>query len=207
MLRRGLRKWPLGLVGILGVILMAVGCDANDESGTHATDHSSGGTTTHAQAQSDHEPTTLPDSKMTPKKVETMSIPGMNADAVLTIFLKPGLECRHQIGEGVIYTCSSEENHKLALLYEGEIMGRSVDQVSGVEARVVRQDAEDFELASSPFLAFLATQLDYRGADKKRAYEFVNRSLRSERATTTIGTARWVIETSNDSKMLKVSPA
>jgi hypothetical protein len=204
---RGVTRWPLGLAVILGVALMAVGCGANSDSGTSATDHSSRGTTTHAQMQGYHEPTAPSDSKKTPKNEETQSITGMNADAVMTTFLKPGLECRQQVGNGVLYTCSSEENHDLSLLYEGEITGRSIDQVSGVEARVVRQGTENFELASPPFLAFIATQLEYRGADKKRAYEFVNRSLSSGRATTTIGTARWTIETSSDSRVLNVSPA
>jgi len=131
----------------------------------------------------------------------------MNADAVLATFLTPGLECRQQVDGGVLYTCSSEENHDLTLLYEGKIMGRSTDRVSGVEARVFRRGTEDFELASQPFFGFLATQLEYRGADGKRAYEFVNHNLRRRNATTTIGKARWTIETSDDSKVLKVASA
>jgi hypothetical protein len=131
----------------------------------------------------------------------------LNADAVLATFLKPGLECRQGVDRGVLYACTSEENHNLTLLYEGKVTGRSTDRVSGVEARVFRRGTEDFELASQPFFGLLATQLEYRGADGERAYKFVNHNLASEKATATIGTARWTIETSDDSKALKVAPA
>ena len=96
-------------------------------------------------------------------------IPGMNADAVLATFLKPGLECWKPIRRDVLYSCSGEENPNLTLLYEGEITGRTTDQVSGVDVRVFRRGAEDFEQASQPFLGMIATQLKYRGADKNHS--------------------------------------
>jgi hypothetical protein len=129
----------------------------------------------------------------------------MNADAVLTTFQKPGLECWQPVDKGVLYACSSEENKNL--LYEAEITGRSIEQVSGVEARVFRQGTEDFELASQPFLGLLATQLEYRGANREKAYEFINDNLSSRRATTTIGAAKWTKTTSDDAKVLTVAPA
>lgn len=129
----------------------------------------------------------------------------MNADAVLTTFQKPGLECWQPVDRGVLYACSSEED--LALLYEAEVTGRSIEQVSGVEARVFREGTEDFELASRPFLGHLATQLEYLGANRKKAYEFVNHNLSTGKATTTIGAAKWTITTSKDSKVLTLTPA
>ena len=69
------------------------------------------------------------------------------------------------------------------------------------------QGSGDFELASQPFLGLLSTQLQYRGSDEDRAYEFVNRNLNSESASTTIGAARWTITPSDDSKTLAIAPA
>jgi len=131
----------------------------------------------------------------------------MNSDAVLITFLKPGLECWQPITMGVLYRCSGEENPDLTLLYEGEITGRTNDKVSGVDVRVFRRDAEDFEQASQPFLGMIATQLKYRGADKKQAYEFVNENLSSDKATTTIGEATWTMTSSDGSKELTIRPA
>jgi hypothetical protein len=107
----------------------------------------------------------------------------------------------------VLYGCSSEENQNLALLYEGTIAGRSAHQASGVEARVFRQDAKDFELASQPFLALLTAQLKYRGANKDQAYEFVSHNPSGGKATTTIGEATWIMSSSDDSKVLTITPA
>jgi hypothetical protein len=151
--------------------------------------------------------TALSTPNLAPKRLEPQSIPGMNADAVLITFLKPGLECWQPLERGVLYNCSSEENQKLTLLYEGKITGRTTDQVSGVEARVLRRGTEDFEQASQPFLGLLATQLKYRGANKEQAYEFVNHNLSSVKATTTIGGAKWTIIASDDSKQLTITPA
>jgi hypothetical protein len=131
----------------------------------------------------------------------------MNAEAVLTTFLKPGLECWQPIKRGVLYRCSGEENQNLILLYEGEITGRTPDQVSGVEARVFRRGTEDFEQASQPFLGMIATQFKYQGADKNEAYEFVNQNLSSDKATTTIGEATWTMTSSEGSKELTITPS
>ncbi len=131
----------------------------------------------------------------------------MNANAVMTTFLKPGLECWQPITRGVLYRCSGEENPQLTLLYEGEITGRTNDKVSGVDVRVFRRNAKDFEQASQPFLGMIATQLKYRGADKNQAYEFVNQNLSSDKATTTIGQATWTMTNSDGSKELSIRPA
>jgi hypothetical protein len=192
---------PVGLRGKLGVALflsvvfLAVGCGA----GSGKTEQAS----REAGSAGETPPVSTP--IPTPKGHELQSIPGMNADAALTTLQRPGLECWEPSDRGMLYACSSEED--LPLLYEGEIMGRAINQVSGVEARVFRRSSKDFDMASQPFLGLLATQLEYRGADSKRAYEFVNHNLSSRRATTTIGAARWTITTSDDSKVLAVTPA
>ena len=131
----------------------------------------------------------------------------MNAEVVLNTFLKPGLECWHQSQGDTLYACSSEENQSLKPLYEAEIEGGGIDRVSGVEARMFKRGAKDFESASRSFLSFLATQLEYRGANREKAYEFVNRSLGSGETTTTIGMARWMMETTDDSRVLRLTPA
>lgn len=138
---------------------------------------------------------------------ESRSIPGMNADAVAAIFLKPGLECSQPVDIGTLYACTSEENPNLTLLYEGKIAGRSADRVSGVYARVFRRARGDFGVASQPFFGLLATQLKYSGADRETAYRFLNRNLNSTQATITIGAAKWTMTTSRDRKVLAVAPA
>jgi hypothetical protein len=140
-----------------------------------------------------------------PLSREPHSIPGMNADSVAAILLKPGLECWQPVDKDVLYACSNEENHDLPLLFEGEITGRGIDQVSGVKIRVSNQGSENFKLASQPFLGLLSTQLEYRGANKEKAYEFVNRNLNRGKATETIGEAQWTITSSRDHKMLTVA--
>ncbi len=190
----------------LYVALLVIGCGARGESGTSPGDDQSEGAKAYSQGQSNPDLAASAPNK-TPGKGEPQAIAGMNADAVLTTFLKPGLECWQQVARGSLYACSSEENHDLTLRYEGEISGRSAEQVSGIEASVFRHGTEDFDLGSQPFFGLLATQLDYRGADKKQAYEFVSRNLSGGTATITIGSARWTMETSEDSKVLKVAPA
>jgi hypothetical protein len=137
----------------------------------------------------------------------TRTIPGMAADAVAAIFLKPGLECYEPVNRDVLYACSSEEEEDMPLLYGGRITGSGDDLVSTVEARVIRKGSGDFGLASRPYFGLLGTQLEYRGADKERAYKFVSRNLDSAKANTTIGAAEWTIMTSRDRKTLVVAPA
>jgi hypothetical protein len=205
--------WPVGFtrtlsVALFSVMLLSIGCGASNGSGTSTSDDQSGKTKTSTAEQASHKASSA---KNAPQETgletsqEPQSIPDMNADAVLSTFLKPGLECWHPVERGVLYACTSEEDENL--LYKAKITGRSVDQVSGVEARVFNQGSEDFELASQPFLGHLATELEYRGANRKQAYEFVNRNLSNAKATTTIGAARWTITTSDDSKMLTLTPA
>jgi len=204
---------PVGLtrilgVGLFGVMLWAVGCDASNGSGTSTDDAQARETKTSKAEQASREASSAKKyaQQTGPETNRVLQIiPGMNADAVLTTVLKPGLECWEPVDRGVLYVCSSEEDENL--LYEAKIAGRSTDQVSGVEASVIRQSTEDFELASQPFLGHLATQLEYRGANRKQAYEFINRSLSSGKATATIGAAKWTITTSDDSKMLTLTPA
>jgi hypothetical protein len=129
----------------------------------------------------------------------------MNADAVVAIFLKPRLECWEPVDRDVLYACRREENHDLPLSFEGKITGRGIDLVSTVEARVAREGSGNFRLASQPFFGLLSTQLEYRGADKKRAYGFVTSNLNSPRANTTIGAAKWTLTTSHGRKILTVA--
>jgi hypothetical protein len=220
-------------VVLFSMVLVAIGCGANggtaiskseDQPGETKTDLRSHGPAAGQKPKTEQgsgkasiakknpqrtgpQTTALSTPNLAPKRLEPQSIPGMNADAVLITFLKPGLECWQPLERGVLYNCSSEENQKLTLLYEGKITGRTTDQVSGVEARVFRRGTEDFEQASQPFLGLLATQLKYRGANKEQAYEFVNHNLSSVKATTTIGGAKWTIIASDDSKQLTITPA
>jgi hypothetical protein len=129
----------------------------------------------------------------------------MDAEATLVTLQKPGLECWHAVEERVLYACSGEEDENM--LYEATITGNSMDSVSGVEVRLSWRGSGDFEVASQPFLGFLSTQLKFHGSDERRAYDFVNRNLTSERASATIGAAKWTIETSDDSKTLALAPA
>jgi hypothetical protein len=193
------------------VALFAVGCGANSGNAVSTSDDQPGETRSGPQKQegptAGQKPKVLSAQNETPKRRGPQSISGMDADAVLTTFLKPGLECWQPIARDVLYLCSGEDNQNLTLLYEGEIMGRATDQVSGVEARVFRRGTVDFEEHSQPFLSFLATQLKYRGANKNQAYEFVNHNLSSDKATTTIGEATWTMMSSDDSKELTIAPA
>ncbi len=198
-------KHALGLGVMLGLVLLVTGCDGEDQNGTPTrTDHS-----TEAGVRPEGQRSATrgqPNEGSRPPSRGSQSIPGMNADAVAAIFLKPGLECWEPVERGVLYACSGEENHDLPLLYEGKITGRGIDLVSTVEARIYRSGSKDFGLSSQPFFGLLSTQLEYRGADKERAYEFVNRNLNSTRANTTIGAAEWTITTSHDRKILLVAP-
>jgi hypothetical protein len=193
------RLWTLSAV-LFSVALFAVGCSANGGNAISASDDQAWKTKANPQRQESI-------SGQKPKRPEPQSIPGMNADAVLTTFLKPGLECWQPNDRDVLYLCSSEENENLTLMYEGVVAGRATDKVSSVEARVSRQVAEDFEQHSQPFLSFLATQLKYRGANKNQAYEFVNHNLNRDKATTIIGEATWTMTSSDSSKELTITPA
>ena len=188
-------KHALGLAVMLGLVLLVIGCGGDDQNGmpTRA-DHS-------RKVQRSGPETAARPASNPPGR----GIPGMNADAVASIFLKPGLECWEPVERSVLYACSGEGIHDLPLLYEGKITGRGIDLVSTVEARVYRRGSKDFGLSSQPFLGLLSTQLEYRGADKERAYEFVNRNLNNTRANTTIGAAEWTITTSHDRKILLVA--
>ena len=224
LFRRGVGR-PSGLAGALrvalisvvlfSVVLFGVGCGSNSGSAVSTSDDKPEGTWTGPQR---HEPSAgqKPNTQQDSRQADIQQkgpqrtgphIAGMNADAVLTTFLKPGLECWQPIKRGVLYRCSGEENQNLILLYEGEIEGRTPAQVSGVEARVFRRGTEDFEQASQPFLGMIATQFKYRGADKNQAYEFVNHNLSSDKATTTIGEATWTMTNSDDSKELTITPS
>jgi hypothetical protein len=187
-------------VVLFSAVLFTVGCGTNGGNAISVSDDQPGETKASPQRQGSV-------AGQKPKRSKPLSIPGMNADAVLITFLKPGLECWQPITRGVLYRCSGEENPHLTLLYEGEITGRTNDKVSGVNVRVFRRDAQDFEQASQPFLGMIATQLKYRGADKAQAYEFVNQNLSSDKATITIGEATWTMTNSDDSKALTITPA
>ena len=179
----------LGLAVMLGMALLLFGCGEN--ATTKKADRSEG---------------QRPETRGRPDEGPG-SIPGMDADAVAAIFLKPGLECYEPVNRDVLYACSSEEEEDMPLLYGGRITGSGDDLVSTVEARVIRKGSGDFGLASRPYFGLLGTQLEYRGADKERAYKFVSRNLDSAKANTTIGTAEWTIMTSRDRKTLVVAPA
>jgi hypothetical protein len=185
---------------LFSAVLFAVGCGDNGGDAVSASDDQSGETKANPQRQGHI-------SGQKPKIPEPQSIPGMNADAVLTTLLKPGLECWQPNDKDVLYLCSSEENENLTLLYEGKVAGRSAHQVSSVKVRVARRGAEDFEQHSQPFLGLLATQLKYRGANKDQAYEFVSHNPSGGKATTTIGEATWIMSSSEDSKVLTITPA
>jgi hypothetical protein len=218
LLRRAMGR-SSGLAGVLrvvlfGVVLFAVGCGANSGSAGPTSADKPEGLGTGPQR---HGPTAgqKPNTQHDSRQADTAQslqgtgshIPSMNANAVLTTLLKPGLECWQPITRGVLYRCSGEENPDLTLLYEGEITGRTNDKVNGVDVRVFRRDTEDFEQDAQPFLGMIATQLKYRGADKNEAYKFVNQNLSSDKATTTIGEARWTMTSSDSFKELTVRPA
>jgi hypothetical protein len=194
------------------VALFAVGCGANSGNAVSTSDDQPGETRSGPQKQegptAGQKPKVLSASNQVPKRRGPQSIPGMDANAVLITFLKPGLECWQPTDRYVLYLCGSEENQNLTLLYEGKIMGlNATDQVSGVEAHVFRRGAVDFERHSQSFLSFLATQLKYRGANKERAYEFVNDNLSGNKTTITIGEATWTMTSSDSFKELTIRPA
>ena len=219
---------PLGLAVMLGLVFLVFGCGGSGASRTsHGGPEKSDAYPEGKRTRSAH--ATQPerasyeagiarkDSRRTGPPTATRptpnppsrgprGIPGMNADAVAEIFLKPGLECSQPVDKGTLYACTSEDNPSLSLLYEGNIAGRSADQVSGVHARVFRRVPGDFGVASQPFFGLLATQLQYSGADRKKAYKFLTRNLDSKQTTITIGAAKWTITTSKDRKALTVAP-
>jgi hypothetical protein len=180
---------------MLGLLLLVFGCGEN-------------ATPTKADRSESQRPATRaqPDEDPSQAGRAPRSIPGMDADAVAAVFLKPGLECYEPVDRDVLYACSSEEEDDVPLVYGGRITGGG-DLVSTVEARVIRKGSEDFDLASRPYFGLLGTQLEYRGANKKRAYGFVSRNLDSAKANTTIGAAEWTMTTSRDRKTLVVAPA
>lgn len=219
----------LGLLGTLGVVLfLMVGCEtsgerkpsagidrstetgacpkdqraaASESSGTEAAP--TGDCFARNQPQGS-EPATLARSTPNSRGPRPKAIPGMDAEAALTILQKPGLECWQPADKEVLYACDGHESPDL--LYEASIKGFRADEVSGIEARVFWRGTGHFEQASRPFFGLLGAQLHYRGASGPRAFEFVNHNLRSG-ATTTIGAAKWTMTTSDDSKQLTVMPA
>lgn len=199
---RRVTKQALGLAVMLGLVLLVTGCGERGmpTKADRSSSHQSG------PADRKVEPTSAARPASDPPGRGPQTIPGMNADAVAAIFLKPGLECFEPVDRDVLYACSSEDNHDLPLLYDGKVTGSDTDLVSTVWARVARESSGDFGLASQPFFGLLSTQLEYRGADKNEAYEFVSRNLDSTRANTTIGAAEWTITTSRNSKTLLITP-
>jgi hypothetical protein len=152
LFRRAMKQ-ALGLAVMLGLMLLVTGCNGSgtptkaDHSGSAARNAQGEGTTSAARPASDA-PGSGP-----------QTIPGMNADAVAAIFLKPGLECFDPVDRDVLYACSSEDNHDMSLLYDGKITGSDVDLVSTVWARVAREEGSGgFGLASQPFFGLLSAQ-------------------------------------------------
>ena len=202
---RRVAKQTLGLAVVLGLVLLVIGCEGTDEHGTPTNaDRSKGAgvrsevqrAATRGQPNESSRPAGSADRNSQGKGPEAaarldpnapgrgpQTIPGMNADAVAAIFLKPGLECWEPVDRDVLYVCSSEGNHDLPLSFGGKITGHGIDLVSTVEARVAREGFGAFRLASQPFFGLLSTQLEYRGADKKRAYEFVTSNLNTREPT------------------------
>jgi hypothetical protein len=225
---RRVAKQTFGLAVVLGLVLLVIGCEGTDENGTPTNADRSNEAKVRSEGQQaatrgqpnersgqagsadrnsqgeGPETAARPASDASGRGRQT--IPGMSADAVAAVFLKPGLECWEPVDRDVLYACSSEGNHDLPLSFGGKIRGREIDLVSTVEARVAREGSGDFGLASQPFFGLLSTQLQYRGANKERAYEFVTRNLNSPRASTTIGAAEWTITTSHDRSILTVAP-
>jgi hypothetical protein len=224
-------RWLLGLAVMLALTALTIGCDANsgsralansglpEESKTYADGQRSASVHTPQMGRAPYEfGLAVRGSRRTGRsKAATpapspagrvpRSIPGMNAAAVATTFMKPGLECFEPVDRGVLYACTGEDKPNLTLRYEGEVSGSAADRVSGVEARVHRRGSANFRVASQPFLGLLATHLKYSGADQEEAYTFVNQNLNSKEATIVIGTAEWTITTSRDRKVLVVAPA
>ena len=222
-----------GLLDLFGafiaVLFLTVGCGSSDEGKPSTGDDQAKATAACTQGQrsaisqkskteiastgdcvarnrpQSSKPATVAQSTSKPEGSAPKSIPGINAEATLTILQKPGLECWQPADREVLYDCSGDENPDL--LYEARIRGISADEVSGVEARVLWQGNGHFEQASRPFFGLLSAQLGYRGADSTEAFEFVNRNLSSKMATTTIGAARWTMTTTDDSKELTLTPA
>jgi len=199
------------LAVVLALTLLAMGCGANGGSGASASsDPPEENPYEAGLVEKDSRRTGQPNAARTapsPPGREPRTILGMNAGAVATTFMKPGLECFQPVDRSVLYACTSEENPNLTLLYEGEVEGRAADRVSGVEARVHRRGGADFGVASQPFFGLLATHLEYSGADSERAYGFVNRNLNSEDAATVIGAAEWIMASSRNRKVLTVVAA
>ena len=196
---------------VLALTLLAMGCGANGGSGASASSDPPEESPYEAGlVEKDSRRTGQPNAARTapsPPGREPRAIPGMNADDVGGLFLRPGLECLEPVEGGVLYACTSEENPNMTLLYEGEVEGRGADRVSGVEARVHRRGGTNFGVAAQPFFGLLATHLEYSGADKERAYGFVNRNLNSEDAATVIGAAEWTMASSRNRKVLTVVAA
>jgi len=218
-----------GLVGILSVMLsLTVGCGASGEirppTGGHAKE-TEACALDQRPAASQNSKTERPSTtdcvaQKSPQGDETAtrarsttnrhgtgpkSILGVNAGDALSTLQKPGLECWQPAGRDVLYACSGDENPDL--LYEAKIRGSSADEVSGIDARLIRQDTGQFEQASRTFFGLLSAQLHYRGADRTRAFEFVNRNLTRRMATTTIGEAEWTMTTSDGFKEVTLRPA
>jgi hypothetical protein len=224
---RRVAKQTFGLAVVLGLVLLVIGCEGTHENGTPTNADRSNEAKVRSEGQQaatrgqpnersgqagsadrnsqgkGPETAARPASDASGRGRQT--IPGMSADAVAAVFLKPGLECWQPVDRDVLYACSSEGTHDL-LSFGGKITGRGIDLVSTVEARVIREGSGDFGLASQPFFSLLSTQLEYRGANKERAYEFVTSNLDSPKASTTIGAAKWTITNSHDRTILMVAP-
>jgi len=149
---RRVTKQALGLALMLGLVLLVIGCGERGmpTKADRSSSHQSG------PADRKVEPTSAARPASDPPGRGPQTIPGMNADAVAAIFLKPGLECFEPVDRDVLYACSSEDNHDLPLLYDGKITGSDTDLVSTVWARVPESAPETSAWLRNPSSACLA---------------------------------------------------
>lgn len=214
---RGSARLQSTLAVALGVAILAVGCGeaGRGEASPPGDQPKDGETFSEGRrgdvAKKDAEGTgSETTSNAQAEKQDPRSVPGMNADAVAVILMKPDLECMQPVAPGLLYSCSGEDDPHADPTYEGRVTGYGRDRVSGVEARICGRDDADFQVVSRAFLGLIVTQLRYWGyedTDRERVYRFVNHNLSSKQASTSVGAAEWTIRTSEDCRVLTVMPA
>lgn len=141
------------------------------------------------------------------------AIPGLTGDEVVSAFKQNGLECTPHVpqeGGGLLSACTSADNPDLKLLYEGEIFGSGPQRpVEGVEAQVsMTGDGGDLEMASKGFFGMLGAVLEYEGSNSDEAFTFVSENMSAtEEQSIVIGSAKWKLISTEESKTLEITPA
>ncbi len=141
------------------------------------------------------------------------TIPGLTGSEVSSAFEQNGLECTPHVpqeGGRLFSTCTSVDSPDLQLLYEGEIFGSGPQRsVESVEARVTMTgDGGDLETASKGFFGKLGEVLKYEGSNSAEAFTFVSENMSATgEQSIVIGSAKWKLISTEESKTLEIMPA